>query len=54
MLKEGDKIRIILLIDKSVLEPTPHLTGFKAQAKIYLAFGKIFSSLHTGMEFNLP
>ena len=31
-----------------------HCTGFKAQAKIYLAFGKRFSPLHTGMEFNLP
>ncbi len=30
-----------------------HCTGFKAQVKIYLAFGKRFSPLHTGMEFNL-
>ena len=30
-----------------------HCTGFKAQAKIYLAFGKRFSPLHTGMEFSL-
>ncbi len=26
MIKENDKIRIVLLIDKSVLEPTSHLT----------------------------
>jgi len=25
MIKENDKIRIVLLIDKSVLEPTSHL-----------------------------
>ena len=25
MIKENDKIRMVLLIDKSVLEPTPHL-----------------------------
>ncbi|MBE9593016.1 MAG: MBL fold metallo-hydrolase, partial [Proteobacteria bacterium] len=30
-----------------------HCTGFKAQAKIYLAFGERFSPLHTGMEFTL-
>lgn len=30
-----------------------HCTGFKAQAKIYLAFGERFSPLHTGMEYKL-
>jgi len=30
-----------------------HCTGFKAQVKLYLAFGERFSPLHTGMEFKL-
>ena len=28
MIKKNDKIRIVLFIDRSVLEPTSHLTSF--------------------------